>query len=106
MARSAKANKSDGAPSLLATAFEAYQKGDVVLARQASEQVLAGTPAEADQAAARTLGPKLVTGPEPLDAQAFARELLDRVKGPNKAYLFAGVTAAVYLLMLYLASRG
>lgn len=105
MARSAKANKGGGASTMLGTAFEAYEAGDVVLARQVSERLLAQPATDAETEAARTLGPKL-TGRDERDPHAVARELIDRVKGPNKSYLFAAVTAAVYLLMLYLASRG
>lgn len=101
----AKADKkANEVTSALEVAWSAYEAGDMVLARQAAQQVLAKEPTRADIEAAKRLK-KHYGKDAPEDARAMAADLVDRSRGLRQPYVFAAVTAVVYLLMLLFASR-
>ena len=101
----AKADKKAGeASSALEVAWAAYEAGDMVLARQAAQQVLSKEPTRADTEAAKRLK-KHYGKDAPEDARAMATDLVERSRGLRQPYVFAAVTAVVYVLMLLFASR-
>ena len=101
-----QASKAVAADSRLEMAFDAFQAGDEVQARKAAQAVLAG-PQAADEDYARKVLSKELFSPEREGATAAdaAKELIARTRPYPKAYVFAGLTAAVFLLMLFIASR-
>ncbi len=90
--------------SVLESAFVAYQAGDMVTARKGAKMVLA-SPQPADEAYAPRLVKELFVEDREAGAKDAAQELLTRTGVFPKAYVFAGVAAAVYVLMLLIASR-
>lgn len=107
--------KSKGAPkesispaprSYSGAAFDALMAGDAVTARRLANELGAGKagPDEANgvKKVAKELSAEAVQVAE--TPQAVAQELLARTRPPPKAYLLGGVAAAVYLLLLTLAT--
>jgi len=91
--------------STLENAFAAYQQGDVVTARKGAQLVLAKAEPADEDFAKKTLGKELFAPEKEVSAAEAAKELLARTRPFPKAYIFAGLTAAVYLLMLFIAHR-
>lgn len=106
MAKAAKSPHTEVVPgkpaaSYLAAAFHALQAGDVVHARRFAQQVLAGRGTVGEAEAARHLATTFSTTQNlPEDVAA---EIIRRTKVPAKAFLFAALTAAIFLLLLTLA---
>ncbi|MBI3183700.1 MAG: hypothetical protein HYZ28_16300 [Myxococcales bacterium] len=91
---------------MLRLAFEAYEAGDVVMARRAAHRVLSEKEPASD-AEARELAKSLFAPgkeKEKPTAKEVAEEILSRTEVPRKAYLFAAIAAAIILLMLALAA--
>jgi hypothetical protein len=107
MSKAAKKAKAEAAShSLLKLAYEAFDRGDVVLARQLVREVLAGKVGKDDPEVAKALAKELSTPAAPVDEspQAVAQDLLKRTQVMGKPYLMALVVAAVYLLLVVLAA--
>lgn len=110
MAKGAQKRKESGAParaaasSMLATAYAAYERGDVVRAREAAGRALALESSEAEAQSARKLSPLLFPhSPQTKTVRELAAELSSRTEVPRRPYLFAGVGAVLIVLMLLLA---
>jgi hypothetical protein len=105
--RQAKADSAEAvAPdSRLEMAFDAFQAGDQVQARKAAQAVLDGPQAADEDFARRELGKALFDPEREATAADAAKELIARTRPYPKAYVFAGLTAGVFLLMLFIASR-
>ncbi len=101
----AKAGKQDHGRSVLWVAFEAWQRGDVVVARRLVQAVLAGTRGPNDEKVAKelaaTLGSELAPVPETVEG--VAHDLLGRTGVPPKPYLMLAAVAAAYLGLVILA---
>lgn len=95
-----------GMKSVLAEAFEALQRGDAAQGRSLARLVLAGKKGPDEQRAADLLALDLSLDDARIEAtpEAVARELLDRSQTPGKAYAFALIAAAIFLLLLTLAT--
>jgi predicted nucleic acid-binding protein len=107
MSKAAKKTKAETAShSVLKLAYEAFDRGDVVLTRQLVLEVLAGKVGKDDADVAKALAKELSSPEAPVDEspQAVAQELLRRTKVMGKPYLMAGAVAAVYLLLVVLAA--
>jgi len=107
MAKAAKKTKAESSGhSVLKVAYEAFERGDAVLARRLALEVLAGKVGTDDAAVAKELAAELSAPGAPVDEspQAVAQDLLSRTKVLPKPYLFAGLVAAVYLLLVVLAT--
>ncbi|MEW5739344.1 MAG: hypothetical protein AB1938_10485 [Myxococcota bacterium] len=107
MSKAAKRSKAEGSThSVLKLAYEAFERGDVVLTRQLALEVLAGKVGRDDAEVARGLAKELSTPATPVDEspQAVAQDLLTRTKVMPKPYLMAAAVAAVYVLLVVLAA--
>jgi hypothetical protein len=107
MSKPAKKPKAEASShSVLKVAYEAFERGDAVQARSLAHEVLAGKVGKDDPEVAKWLASELSTPEAPVDAspQAVAQDLLSRTKVLPRPYLFAGVVAAVYLLLVVLAT--
>lgn len=92
--------------TLLDIGWAAHANGDALTARRAYQRLLAGTPTERDESAAKPLAKALgltVKDGESL-ARAVAAEALDRTGAPARSYLFVLMGAVLYAVMLVLAS--
>jgi hypothetical protein len=107
MSKASKKNKAESSShSVLKVAYDAFERGDAVLARSLALEVLAGKVGKDDPEVAKDLARELSAPGAPVDEspQAVAQDLLSRTKVLPKPYLFAGVVAAVYLLLVVLAT--
>ncbi len=101
----AEAGEPVKADSRLEMAFDAYQAGDEVQARRAAQAVLAAPQAADEDYARKVLGKELFAPEREATAVDAAKELIARTRPYPKAYVFAGLAAALFLLMLFIASR-
>ncbi|MFT3842380.1 MAG: hypothetical protein QM723_35645 [Myxococcaceae bacterium] len=101
----AEAGQAVNPDSRLEMAFDAYQAGDQVQARKAAQAVLAGPQAADEDYARKVMGKELFAPEREVTAADAAKELIARTRPYPKAYVFAGLTAGVFLLMLFIASR-
>ncbi len=96
-----------GTPALsyLAAAFHAFQNGDEVSTRAFAEAVLKGASTPHEAATAKTLAAVLSTPAHPVKdlPEDVAAELVKRTRVPGKAFGFAILCAAVFILLLTLA---
>lgn len=101
-----KAKAEASSHSVLKVAYEAFNRGDVVLARQLALEVLAGKVGKDDPQVAKELAGELSTPESPVDEspQAVAQNLLLRTKVMGRPYVMAAAVAAVYLLLVVLAA--
>jgi hypothetical protein len=92
--------------SLLSVAFAAFQAGDMVLARQAAQRVKEGKGGTNEGAAVERVAKALfVPGSTlPTDPQVVAAELVSRTQGPGKPFLFALLSAGLWVLLVVLAA--
>ena len=90
--------------SALSIAWACYQRGDTVTARRAVQRVLAT--GEGDAGEAKKISQLLFAPgtPPSEDPRVVATELLSRLNGPPKPYLFAAVAVTVYLLLVIWAA--
>jgi hypothetical protein len=102
----AKGNKQEPSRSVLKLAFEAFQRGDMVQARQLAQAALDGKVGKDDEKysveLAKTLsidGVAIMENPS-----AVAIEIISRTKVPPKPYLFVAAVAATFLCLVILAA--
>ncbi len=89
------------ATSHLAAAFHAFQHGDSVATRRHAQAVLDGRGTNADGEAAKQLATTLALAKNlPEDVAA---DLISRTQVPPKSFAFAGLAAAIFVLLLTLA---
>ncbi|MBL9039251.1 MAG: hypothetical protein JNG84_12095 [Archangium sp.] len=108
----AKANKktdsTDGssASGPLASAYAAFERGDMVQTRALAKQVLAGQGAADDVGTARRLSAVLSSEVAPVKElpEDVAAELVRRTEVPPNAYIFAAVVIAIFGGLLALAA--
>ena len=101
--RDEPASEAEAPKSVLEAAWQAFQAGDVVLARRAARQVIAG-PREADEAAAKKLARVLFAGQEATATQV-AEDIALRTGVPPRPYWFALVAALIWVGLLLLSRR-
>lgn len=101
----AKGNKPDQSRSVLKLAYEAFERGDVVQARQLAQAVLGGKLGPDEAKEATRLAKHLGTAESPVDEspQAVAQEIISRTGVPPKPYLMVAVVAVAFLGLLVLA---
>ncbi|GMU61841.1 MAG: hypothetical protein AMXMBFR34_36040 [Myxococcaceae bacterium] len=106
MSKAPKKAKAEASSSVLKVAYEAFNRGDVVLARQLALEVLAGKVGKDDPQVAKELAGELSTRESPVDEspQAVAQNLLLRTKVMGRPYVMAAAVAAVYVLLVVLAA--
>lgn len=92
--------------SLLSVAFSAFQAGDMVLARKAAQRVKEGCGGTHESAAVEKVAKALfLPGASlPTDPQVVAAELVSRTEGPGKPFLFALLSAGLWVLLVALAA--
>jgi hypothetical protein len=107
MAKKAKKERSPEPKdrSVLEGAFLAYTQGDMVTARKGARMVLDGPQPADEEYAKHTLASEMFVGASEAGAKEVAAELLKRTGVFPKAYLLGGLAAAIYVLMLFIASR-
>ncbi len=92
--------------SLLLRAWERFEAGDMVQARQLAEAVLGGTLGPDELEGATQLAHKM-SGNETLPVaetvESVARALVERTKPVPKSYLFAALSVGVLLVLVVLA---
>lgn len=91
------------ATSYLAAAFYSFERGDSVRTRELAQQVLAGHAAPSDTEAAKLLATKL--GLSKNLPEDVAADLIARTRSPAKSFGFAGLAAAIFVLLLTLALK-
>jgi hypothetical protein len=102
----AKGNRQDNSHSVLKLAYEAFQRGDSVQARQLSKAVLAGKVGRDDEKVAVELAKTLsvegaVVAENPA---AVATEIASRTIVPPRPYLFVAAVAAAFIGLVILAA--
>ena len=102
----AKGNKQDHSRSVLHLAFEAFQRGDSVQARELAKAVLAGKVGKDDEKVAVELARKLsIEGAVVAETPtAVANELISRTIVPPRPYLFVAAVAATFIGLVILAA--
>jgi hypothetical protein len=92
--------------SVLKTAFDAFQRGDMVQARQLAQAVLDGKVAKDDEKAAVELAKELSIDGHAImeNPSAVAIEIISRTKVPPKPYLFVAAVATTFLVLVILAA--
>jgi hypothetical protein len=106
MSKGGKKNSTTAVSSRLSEAYAAFERGNAVEARTLARQVLWSEPVPADVLAAKDLA-SVFSVPDAEVAStpdAVARELILRTKVPGRAFLFAGLAAFVYVLLVVLAT--
>lgn len=100
-----KAQEPTKSRSLLRAAYGAWQQGDVAEARRLATAVVEGKRGPDDDHEALDLAKELTgEGPAVNGTPAdVAKELLARSTTPGKAYAFAAMSAAVFVLLVTLA---
>jgi hypothetical protein len=102
------AERSEAQPlrSVLMRAWERFEAGDMVQARQLAEAVLGGKVGPDEQEGATHLA-QLMSGNETLPVaetvESVARAMVERTKPVPKSYLFAAVSVGVLALLVVLA---
>lgn len=101
----AKGNKQEPSRSVLKLAYESFQRGDMVQARQLAQAVLDGKVGRDDEKAAVELAKTLsVEGHSIMEnPSAVAIELISRTKVPPRSYLLVAAVAATFLGLVILA---
>jgi hypothetical protein len=97
--------KDDLARSVLITAYDAFQRGDMVGARKLAQAALDGKLGKGDEKAAVELAKELsIEGHSIMEnPSAVAIELISRTKVPPKPYLFVAAVGATFLGLVLLA---
>ena len=97
--------KEELARSVLKTAYDAFQRGDMVQARQLAQAVLDGKVGKDDEKAAAELAKKLsIDGVSIMEnPPSVAIEIISRTKVPPRPYLFVAAVAAAFLGLVILA---
>jgi hypothetical protein len=92
--------------SVLQVAYDAFERGDVVLARSLAQQVLAGKVGSGDEKAAVDLAKQLSAEGAPVSETppAVAAEIISRTNVAPRTYLFVGAAAATLTLLAVLAA--
>jgi hypothetical protein len=106
MGKAKKEQKTDDSRSILKLAFDAYQRGDSVQARELAQAVLAGKLGRGDEAAAPELAKTLSAEGSTITETpaAVAAELVSRTMPPVKSYWFAAAVALTFLTLVILAT--
>jgi hypothetical protein len=102
----AKGNKQDQSKSVLRVAYESFQRGDMVQARQLAKAVLEGKVGKDDEKAASELAKTLsIEGAVVAETPtAVANELISRTIVPPRPYLFVAAVAATFVALVILAA--
>lgn len=103
----AKGNKQEGSRSVLKLAYEAFERGDAVQARQLAQAVLAGRIGRDDEKVALELAKEMeIDGAWSATARTpggVARQLISRTITPGRPYLFVALVAVVFIGLVLLA---
>lgn len=101
----AKGNKQEGSRSVLKLAYEAFERGDAVQARQLAQAVRAGQVGRDDEKVAAELAKQLEGEGAPMERTpaAVAQELISRTITPGRPYLFVALVAVVFIGLVLLA---
>lgn len=99
------AKSNSGNRSVLKLAYEAFQRGDAVLARQLGQAVLAGKVGRDDEKVAGELAKEFSTDEAPIEGTpaAVAQELVSRTIVPPRPYIFVAAVAGTFLGLVLLA---
>ncbi len=102
----AKGNKQETGRSMLRAAYEAFRRGDVVQARDLSQQVLAGKVGKDDASAAIAIAAELSSENEKIEPtiEAVAKDLAARTIVPPRPYIFVAAAAATLVTLVILAA--
>lgn len=103
----ARAKKTEIERSVLSVAYAAFERGDVVGARELAQQVIAGKVGPGDEKAAVELAKLLSAEGTPAIAEnpaAVAAEIVSRTNVTPKTYLFVGAAALTLTLLAVLAA--
>lgn len=110
----AKAKKSDSASagqapqgrSLLAAAYAAFERGDMVTARRLANEVIAGKAGKGEEQASKELSQKLSSELKKVEDSplAVAQDLVSRTNVVPKSYWFAALSAGIFVLLVVLAA--
>ena len=92
--------------SVLRVAFEAFERGDKVQARQLAQAVLDGKIGKEDSSVAEALAPKLSSEVAQVapTVEAVAKEIVSRTIVPPRPYIFVAIAAATYVILVVLAA--
>lgn len=99
------AKSNNGNRSVLKLAYEAFQRGDAVQARQLGQAVLTGKVGKDDDKVAVELAKEFSTDENPIAATpaAVAQELISRTIVPPRPYIFVAAVAGTFLALVLLA---
>lgn len=97
--------KEELARSVLINAYDAFQRGDMVRARQLAQSALDGKLGKGDEKAAVELAKELSIDGQSImeNPAAVAIELISRTKVPPRPYLFVAAVAATFVALVILA---
>jgi hypothetical protein len=100
-----ESRKEELSRSVLKTAYEAFQRGDMVQARQLAQAALDGKVGKDDEKAAVELSKELsIEGHSIMEnPAAVAIEIISRTKVPPRPYLFVAAVAATFVGLVILA---
>lgn len=102
----AKGTQQNSGRSVLRVAYDAFERGDMVQARQLAQAVLDGKVGKDDASAAEALAVKLSSEVAKVTptVEAVAKELISRSIIPPRPYIFVGIAAATWVLLVVLAA--
>lgn len=102
----AKGNKQDHSRSVLRVSFEAFQRGDMVQARQLANAVLEGKLGKDDDKVATELARLLSVDTHSVEESptAVANEIINRTIVPPRPYIMVAAVAATFVVLVILAA--
>lgn len=106
MAKAKKAEAANENQSLLASSYAAFERGDMVTARRLANELIAGKAGRGEEQASKELSKKLSSEVSKVEDSplAVAKELVLRTNVVPKAYLFAGLAAGIWIVLVVLAA--